>query len=926
MGQYHHRGIEQKWRQYWREKKTFIIDKNPSDKPKYYVLDMFPYPSGSGLHVGHPLGYIATDIIARYKRAKGFNVLHPMGFDAFGLPAEQYAIERGVHPAITTEENAKRYWEQMSLLGFSYDPDCVLRTSDKDYYKWTQWIFLQLFGHYYCNDTQQARPITELEQVFEAEGNQQINAATSAKDKFSAADWKNFTPQEKQSVLMQYRLAYHSFGYVNWCPALGTVLANDEVKDGKSERGGHPVERRKMPQWVLRITAYADRLLSGLNTVDFSESIKASQTNWIGKSEGGQIRYAIEGKSETLEIFTTRPDTIFGNTYMVIAPEHDLVETLTTPEQKTEVETYVKWAKNRSERERQSDTTKTGVFTGSYAIHPFSGEKLPVWIADYVLIGYGTGAIMAVPAHDERDYEFAGKFGLPVREVVQGGNIETEAYVAKDGILTNSDFINGMTVAKAIDTMLEAIEGRGIGKRQITYRMRDVIWSRQRYWGEPTPFKIKDGIYYPVNEDELPVELPEMEDFKPTGRPESPLIKATEWRHLPDGFERETNTMPGAAGSSWYFLRYFDRDNTMTFSEKKKSDYWMPVDLYLGGAEHAVGHLLYSRFWTKFLKDIGKVSVEEPYKKLVNQGMIQGTSAIAYRHKESNRFVSADLMNDTEKETLYSDIHMDVRWVRANVLDVEKFRKGTQNKDAEFTLNDKNEFRTDSVVEKMSKRYFNTVDPADVCEEYGADTLRIYEMFLGPLEMSKPWSTEGIEGVVRFLRRVYSWYVDDNEQLTLTEEPATKEELKSLHKLIKKISEDIEKLSFNTCVPAFMVFVKEMVENKSFKKEIMLPFLSVLAPFAPHLCEELNERTGGSSTILEVPFPDYDEAHLIEAEFEYPIQINGKVRTKILFSLTATQEEVESTLAADKEVSRWLEGKTPKKVIIVNKRIINVVV
>ncbi len=926
MGHYDHRVIEKKWQQYWKENKTFITDKNPSDKPKYYVLDMFPYPSGSGLHVGHPLGYIATDIIARYKRAKGFNVLHPMGFDAFGLPAEQYAIEKGVHPAITTEENVRRYWEQMSLMGFCYDPECVIKTSDKDYYKWTQWIFLQLFKSYYCNDTQQARPISELETIFETEGNLRINAASPSKIKFSKEDWSGFSDISKQETLMQYRLAYHSFGYVNWCPALGTVLANDEVKDGKSERGGHPVERQKMPQWMLRITAYADRLLQGLETIDFPDSIKASQINWIGKSEGGLIEYPLENTDATLEIFTTRPDTIFGNTYMVIAPEHELVGSLTTKEQVEAVEAYVSWAKNRSERERQADATKTGVFTGSYAIHPFTRKKLPIWIADYVLIGYGTGAIMAVPAHDERDYEFAQKFGLPIQAVVQGGDIQKEAFVAKEGILINSDFLNGLNVGDAISKILEIIAQRKIGKRQITYRMRDAIWSRQRYWGEPTPLTFKNGIYSPVPEQELPVELPEMEDFKPTGKPESPLIKATEWVNLPDGSKRETNTMPGAAGSSWYFLRYFDSNNDLTFSEKKKSDYWMPVDLYLGGAEHAVGHLLYSRFWTKFLKDIGEVSAEEPYNKLVNQGMIQGTSAIAYRHKITNEFVSADLLTPAQKESEYSQIHVDVRWVRAGILDIEKFKIGTHHKEEHFLLNVKNEFRTDAIVEKMSKRYFNTVDPADVCEEYGADTLRIYEMFLGPLEMSKPWSTEGIEGVVRFLRRVNNWFLDDNEQLTLTEETPDKMELKALHKLIKKIGEDIERLSFNTCVPVFMVFVKEMIDKQCYKKEIMLPFLSVLAPFAPHLCEELHERVGGKGTIIEVKFPDYDPVYLEEDEYEYPIQINGKVRLKLLLSLSISQQEVEEILTNHDEVTRWTEGKSPKKVIIVQKRIINVVV
>ncbi|MFN0201467.1 MAG: leucine--tRNA ligase [Bacteroidia bacterium] len=923
MGNYNHLDIEQKWQRYWKENRTFVADKL-SDKPKYYVLDMFPYPSGSGLHVGHPLGYIATDIVGRYKRAKGFNVLHPMGFDAFGLPAEQYAIQHNIHPKDSTAENTQRYWEQMERLGFSYDPDCVLRTSDPEFYRWTQWIFLQLFKHYYCNDSQQARPISELEQVFDTEGNTKINAATNQKERFSAEQWQAFSTKEKHDILMNYRLAFYSVGYVNWCEELGCVLANDEVKDGKSERGGYPVERKKMPQWTLRITAYADRLLHGLETVDFSDSIKALQTNWIGKSDGALVRYEIADEVGLfLDIFTTRPDTIFGNTYMVIAPEHELVEQITSAAQQAEVEKYVTWAKNRSERERQADTTKTGVFTGAYCVHPFSGKKLPIWVADYVLIGYGTGAIMAVPAHDERDFEFAKKFELEIVEVVVASKNDTEnalPFISKEGILVNSDFISDKNVSEAIQAIIEKVEEKGIGKRQVTYKMRDVIWSRQRYWGEPTPLKIKDEMYFSVEENELPVILPDMEDFKPTGQPESPLAKAHDWLHLENGFLRETNTMPGAAGSSWYFLRYFDRDNTTSFSDRKKSDYWMPVDLYLGGAEHAVGHLLYSRFWTKFLKDIGEVSVEEPYKKLVNQGMIQGTSALAYRHKASNEFHSADTIENKDD---FSAIHVNVNFVRSAVLDTDKYKTWLKEEDLVFHCNEKGEFKVDTLVEKMSKRLYNTVNPDDVCQEYGADTLRMYEMFLGPLEASKPWSTDGIEGVVKFLRRTYNLYIGENEEVIVTNEAATKEELKALHKLIKKVSSDIEMLSFNTSVPAFMIFLKEI--SGCHKRDILIPLLSLLAPFAPHLAEELHERLGGTGTILDVAFPTLDESYLVEDSFEYPVQINGKTKTKLVVSLSASQSEIEEMVKTSAETQKYLEGKLPKKIIVVAKRIINIV-
>lgn len=929
MANYDHRAIEQKWRQFWKDNRTFVADKNPSDKPKYYVLDMFPYPSGAGLHVGHPLGYIATDIVARHKRMTGHNVLHPMGFDAFGLPAEQYAIERGVHPAITTDQNCDRYWEQMELLGFTYDPDAVLRTSDPAYYKWTQWIFLKLYNHWYDTNLANARPISELEAAFGANGTAGVHAATSNKEAFTADQWHSFPPHQKQDVLMQYRLAFVADGYVNWCPALGTVLANDEVKDGKSERGGHPVERRKMPQWMLRITAYADRLLSGLKDVDFPESIKAQQENWIGRSEGANVRYEViypQGRPahapQHLEIFTTRPDTIFGNTYMVVAPEHDLVPLLTTDETRAEVEKYVAWARNRSERERTADTTKTGVFTGGYVKHPFTGDHVPVWVSDYVLIGYGTGAIMAVPAHDERDYEFARKFALPITEVVAGGNVAEAAYIAKDGVMVNSSFLNGMKASAAIAHIIDEIENRGLGHRQVTYRMRDVIWSRQRYWGEPTPLIIRNGLYEPVAEHELPVLLPEMEDFKPTGMPESPLVKATDWLNIPGG-QRETNTMPGAAGSSWYFLRYFDRDNTHAFADPEKVKYWMPVDLYLGGAEHAVGHLLYSRFWTKFLKDLGYVPVEEPYKKLVNQGMIQGVSALVYRHRETNEFWSADLVTDKDA---FSTIHADVRSVRNNTLDVEAFKIFKHEENGVFHLNANGEFKTEPLVEKMSKSKYNTVTPDDICHEYGADTLRLFEMFLGPLTDAKPWGTDSISGVSGFLRRFWGLFHDEQGNFAVTDEAPTAEELKHLHTAIKKVSEDIDKLSLNTCVPAYMVCARELQRLGCRKRAILEPFVKILAPFAPHICEELWAMLGHQPSVLDAVFPTHDEACLVEDSIVYPVQVSGKVRANITVPTGLDAAGVEALALADETIQKWLDGKAPKKVIVVPGRIVNIVV
>lgn len=924
MGQYDFNAIDKKWQNYWKENRTFVADKL-SDKPKYYVLDMFPYPSGAGLHVGHPLGYIATDIITRYKRLKGFNVLHPMGFDAFGLPAEQYAIKTGIHPAETTRKNIVRYLEQMETLGFHYDPDANLSTSYPNYYKWTQWIFIKLFEHWYDKSLEKARPVSELEAEFAKQGNTRIVASTNQKDIFSAEEWNALSAQQQADILMNYRLAYLADATVNWCPALGTVLANEEVKDGKSERGGYPVERRTMKQWMLRITAYSDRLLSGLNDIDWSESMKAMQTHWIGRSEGASIIYEVEGVDDTIEVFTTRPDTLYGNTFMVLAPEHPLVEKITSDEQREKVEEYVAWAKNRSEMDRIADTTKTGVWTGGYALHPFTGKKLPIWIADYVVITYGTGAIMAVPAHDERDFEFAHKFGIEIIEVISGGDISKEAFVSKDGIMVQSDFLNGMKASEAIGAITAKLESMGIGKKEITYRQRDVIWSRQRYWGEPTPIYYKEGVAYAMDESELPLVLPDIDEYKPSETGEPPLARAEEWRFREDGGERDLNTMPGLAGSSWYFLRYPDSQNDEKFVDPKIEKYWMPVDLYVGGTEHAVGHLMYSRFWTKFLFDLGLVSVEEPFKKLVNQGMIQGISQFMYRHKETNEFVSADLVPESEVDQ-YSQIHTDVNIVRNGVMDVEAYKNWTNEDGAVFKLNEKGEFRTTSQVEKMSKSYYNTVNPDDICAQYGADTLRMYEMFLGPIEIAKPWNTDGISGVHTFLKRAWNLFFDDKGNFSVSEEKPGAEELKQLHLAIKKVEEGIERLAFNTCVPGFMVLTKELGRLNCNKRSILEPFLIILSPFAPHFCEELWSQLGHDSSVLLAEFPQWEEKYIAEDEIEYPVQVNGKVRTKISAPADADRAGVEEIALANETVQQWLEGKSPKKVIVVPGRIVNIVV
>ncbi len=829
--EYNFKEIESKWHKEWEERKIYRTEIDPS-RPKFYVLDMFPYPSGAGLHVGHPLGYIASDIYTRYKRLCGFNVLHPMGFDAFGLPAEQYAIQTGQHPSLTTEQNIARYREQMDKIGFSYDWDRMVVTSDPAYYHWTQWAFLRMFDSYYCNDEQQARPISELIEAFEAVGSDRLNVACTEKLSFTADEWKAMSTERKEETLLNYRLAYRADTMVNWCPELGTVLANDEVVGGLSERGGHPVEQKKMKQWSLRVTAYAERLLEGLDRIEWSESLKEIQRNWIGKSVGAQMFFPVKGHDARLEIFTTRPDTIFGSTFMVLAPEHPMVYELTTPEHKAGVEDYIVSTKNRSERERMTETRRvSGVFTGSYAVNPFSGAEIPVYISDYVLAGYGTGAIMAVPAHDSRDYAFAKHFGLEIIPVVEGGDISTASYDAKEGKMINSDFITGLEVKDAIARMLDAIESRGIGKKQVNYRLRDAIFSRQRYWGEPFPVYYKGDTAYPLGEDKLPLELPEITDFRPTRTGEPPLARAAGW-HTSEGYPCETSTMPGFAGSSAYSLRYMDPHNDKELVGREANEYWRSVDLYMGGIEHATGHLVYSRFWNKFLFDIGRAVEDEPYRKLVNQGMIQGRSNFVYRVVGTNRFVSAGLKEEYDTQ----EIHVDINLVRNDVLDTEAFRAWRPEfADAEFVL-ENGKYVCGWAVEKMSKSMYNVVNPDFIVDRYGADTLRMYEMFLGPLEASKPWDTNGIDGVHKFLRRLWRLFFDRSGNFIVSDEKATPAELKTLNKTIKKVSEDIENFSFNTSVSAFMICLNELGECN--KRAILEPLLVLLAPLAPHITEE----------------------------------------------------------------------------------------
>ncbi len=918
--EYNFKEIEPKWQKYWRENKTYKVDID-NNKPKFYVLDMFPYPSGAGLHVGHPLGYIASDIYSRYKRLQGFNVLHPMGYDAFGLPAEQYAIQTGQHPAITTENNIKRYREQLDKIGFSFDWDREVRTSDPKYYKWTQWAFIQMFKHWYNNKTQKAEPIEKLIEEFEKNGNANVDAATSQKDIFTADQWKEMSEEEQQKILLNYRLAYRARTKVNWCPALGTVLANDEVKDGVSLRGGFPVYQKDMDQWLLRVTAYGERLLNSLEKLEWTDSLKEIQRNWIGKSQGAQVFFEVKSSNEKIEIFTTRPDTIYGATFMVLAPESEYAQQLTTDEQKAEVEAYIEKTKKRTERERMADAkTITGVFSGSYAINPFTGKEIPIWIADYVLAGYGTGAIMAVPAHDSRDYAFAKHFGLDIVQVVSGGDISESSYDAKEGKMMNSGIIDELDVKEAIAKIIDEIEKRGLGTRQINYRLRDAIFSRQRYWGEPFPIYYKNGIPYPLDESELPLELPEIDAYKPTEDGDPPLGRAKNW-HTKEGYPYELSTMPGFAGSSAYYLRYMDPHNDKALVSKEANEYWQDVDLYVGGTEHAVGHLMYSRFWNKFLFDLGYVVKDEPFKKLINQGMIQGRSNFVYRIKGSNKYVSYGLKDQYD----VTPIHVDVNIVHNDYLDIEAFKNWSPDyKDAEFILED-GKYKCGWAIEKMSKSMYNVVNPDSIIEQYGADTLRLYEMFLGPIEQAKPWDTNGIEGVHKFLRKFWNLF-HRNNKFEVTDEKATDAELKILHKTIKKVQEDIERFSFNTSISAFMICVNELSSLKCNKFEILKPLTALLAPFAPHITEEVWRKMGHTQSVTQASFPEYDEKYLKEDTITYPVAFNGKRRYEIQVPADADNATVEKMALEHEMAERWLNGKTPTKVIVVPKRMINIVV
>lgn len=998
--EYNFREVEKEWQAYWAKHKPFKAENN-SSKPKYYVLDMFPYPSGAGLHVGHPLGYIASDIFARYKRLKGFNVLHPMGYDSFGLPAEQYAIQTGQHPEITTKTNIARYREQLDKIGFSFDWDREVRTSDPNYYKWTQWIFIQLFNSWYNPETNKAENISTLIEKFKVQ---------SLKFKVGSAEKKydELSEKEQSDLLLEHRLAYLSDTMVNWCPQLGTVLANEEVKDGVSERGGYPVERKLMKQWSLRITAYADRLLNDLEGIDWTESIKEAQRNWIGKSEGTSLRFTIapspsqgEGRGEVIEVFTTRPDTIFGVSFVTLAPEHELVAQLTTPQQKNAVDEYITFAKNRSERERMADVKKiTGVFTGAYVIHPFTGKQIPIWLGDYVLAGYGTGAVMAVPGHDSRDYAFAKHFDLPIIEVVAGGDLSKESYDAKEGKLINSDFLNGLDVKDAVKKAIAKIEEKGLGKGKTNFRLRDAIFGRQRYWGEPIPVYYKDGIPKVLDESELPLVLPEVDKYLPTETGEPPLARATNWKYKGE-FEYEHSTMPGWAGSSWYFLRYMDAHNDKEFASKKAIDYWQNVDLYIGGAEHATGHLLYVRFWTKFLFDLGLIPVTEPAKKLINQGMIQGVSEyiieLLVEPKQSAHYDSLKrdlvlrikengvLINEIIKEYNIPNQHIyisadcnlefeyydkiencivatskqsgyaDVNFITNSVLDIDLWQmaepiykpilicnegfwhweRGSWTNHERTNDLDRYKLKTRPEIEKMSKSKLNVVSPDDryygdfkiggIIEQQGADCLRLYEMFLGPLEQSKPWNTSGISGVSNFIRKLWRLY-HNGDALNISEEKATKPELKVLHRTIKKIVQDIENFSFNTSVSNFMICVNELTDLKCNKREILEPLAIIIAPYAPHIAEELWSKLGHKESITYAAFPEFNESYLVETAFSYPVSFNGKTRFFQEYDLSLTKEQLEKEVLALEQTQKYLEGKTPKKVIVVHNKIVNIVV
>ncbi|MFT3683214.1 MAG: class I tRNA ligase family protein [Ferruginibacter sp.] len=1001
--------IEQKWQENWKQTKTYKVSNN-SEKPKFYVLDMFPYPSGAGLHVGHPLGYIASDIYSRYKRLKGFNVLHPMGYDSFGLPAEQYAIETGQHPAVTTEKNIATFRSQLDKIGFCYDWDREVRTSEPNYYKWTQWIFLQLFNAYYDRKENKAKPIAELVKQFEIEGN--LKPSTLNLQPFTAAEWNAYDEATQQNILMDCRLAYCGYGEVNWCEALGTVLANDEVVNGVSERGGHPVVKKKLRQWYLRITEYADRLLEGLNRIEFSDAMKDMQTNWIGKSSGAEIDFAIKGKEQQLRVYTTRPDTIFGVDFMVVAPELDLINEIRSAEQAQAVDEYIAYVKSRSDVERMAEKKITGCFTGAYAINPFDGREIPIWISEYVLAGYGTGAIMAVPCGDERDYKFAKHFNISITNIIGSHFDGEEANPTKDAILENSGFLNGLVMRAAMEVAIKAIEEKGIGTRKVNYKMRDAAFSRQRYWGEPFPITWKDGIAKEWK-GELPLELPHVETYGPGPDAQGPLANIPEWVQQ----DFETNTMPGYAGSSWYFLRYMDPNNAAAFCDRKASDYWNQVDLYIGGTEHAVGHLLYSRMWTKALYDLGFIGFDEPFKKLVNQGMIQGSSRFVYRlnssqtgsdmpssilyrclaqtisqeqpnfsyHLFNNSFLfqhksNGIIMNIHFDEILYlyffkgedyfiewlrklfnnnanyissrvpemffsagqrektvgiaqlhnynfSQIHVDVNIVDGVELNTNEFKKWKNGEfaDAEFILED-GKYICGVETEKMSKSKYNTVNPDELCNRYGADTFRMYEMFLGPVEQSKPWDTKGIEGVHRFLRKLWRLFFDEIKGKVWNTDKATDAELKILHKTIKKIEEDTERFSFNTAVSTFMICVNELADLKCHKKEILEQLLVLLTPYAPHIAEELWNQLSNSGSVLDAAYPAFESKYVTESSKEYPISINGKVRTNINLALDLQQPEVEQLVLANEVVQKWLEGKAPKKIIYVKNKMVNVVV
>jgi leucyl-tRNA synthetase len=942
--EYNFREIEKKWQQRWIDNATYKV-REVAEKPKYYVLNMFPYPSGAGLHVGHPLGYIASDIYARYKRLKGFNVLNPMGYDSYGLPAEQYAIQTGQHPAVTTVNNINRYREQLDKIGFSFDWSREIRTCDPEYYKWTQWAFIRMFGSYYNNSLKRACPIEELIAAFEKSGTEGIDVACSEELSFTAAEWNAKSEKEQQETLMNYRIAYLGNTMVNWCPALGTVLANDEVVDGVSERGGHPVVQKVMRQWCLRVSAYAQRLLDGLDTVEWTDSLKETQRNWIGRSEGAELLFKVKDSDIEFTIFTTRADTVFGVTFMVLAPESEMVEKLTTPAQKAEVDAYLERTKKRTERERISDRSVSGVFSGSYAINPLTGEAIPVWISDYVLAGYGTGAIMAVPAHDSRDYAFAKHFGLEIRPLIEGCDVSEESFDAKEGIMMNSPrpgapetglVLNGLTVKEAIAKTKQYVKEQGLGRVKVNFRLRDAIFSRQRYWGEPFPVYYKDGMPYMIDEAALPLELPEVDKFLPTETGEPPLGHATRWawdtvnKRVVENekidnktiFPIELNTMPGFAGSSAYYLRYMDPRNHEALVSTEADHYWQNVDLYVGGTEHATGHLIYSRFWNKFLFDLGVSVKEEPFQKLVNQGMIQGRSNFVYRIKDTNTFVSLGLKDQYDTTPL----HVDVNIVSNDILDLEAFKAWRPEfATAEFILED-GKYICGWAVEKMSKSMFNVVNPDMIVEKYGADTLRMYEMFLGPIEQSKPWDTNGIDGVHRFIRKFWSLFYNRAGEYQVTDEAPTKDELKSLHKLIKKVTGDIEQFSYNTSISAFMICVNELFTLKCSKKAILEQLLVVMTPFAPHVCEELWEAIGNSGSICDAQWPEWNEEYLKENSVNYTISFNGKARFNMEFPVDATNDAIQAAVLADERAQKWTEGKTPKKVIVVPKKIVNVVI